>query len=417
MIDTGATEDPDQARDSWDEFYGVFSLDWEKLNNKVMIPGLEGCILRTFDMVEVWGPGLQPEEPCLQSVINAPYVYVDKYQVESIIQSRYERSGGITLKAKLDAQVVATNIFDKNIAHEAEGSLLMLENGDIVRCKTLIDSTGPESKLVEKCRIPESDQIAKNVFPDGHLLEYSIICHVKMPYDQAFENVRLFDFSTDYVGENESSECPSSLRVVPLGPQKQGGLQRVLFSESLLWTDEPEAWRVGPVGLRARLRARLAARGVAAAGAAAAGGGEEAEHLRFEALGGELPSFNQRIIASADPHPIMGQTLVDSIGAADSLASVVGSLLKAKAYPDAIAREAYGALYGGERRSVRAFQNLLARFLREQRGGGAGGDAGAAAAGARAATLATYARQQAVLSSSGRVLSGGGGGGGAEGVR
>ena len=54
------------------------------------------------------------------------------------------------ISAKLNAKLVASNIFDDGIVHDSVGSTLTLSTGATVRAKVVLDATGFESKLVAR---------------------------------------------------------------------------------------------------------------------------------------------------------------------------------------------------------------------------------------------------------------------------
>lgn len=70
-----------------------------------------------------------------------------------------------------------TCIYIQNLAHDSAGSILTLENGVTVKCKVLIDSSGLESRLIEK-ETPMYARGSDKEIPTGYQIAYGFIAHV-----------------------------------------------------------------------------------------------------------------------------------------------------------------------------------------------------------------------------------------------
>jgi lycopene beta-cyclase len=155
--------------------------------------------------------------------------------MQSLLRSKFFKANGISIPSKLSSTRINTNIFDKNLAHTENGSILTLDNGDVVKCKVLIDTSGLESKLVCK-EDPMYARANRKSIPVGFQIAYGFIAHVDSlgPYDK--DAMTLFDYKTNHLeGEQliDATNRPTFMYAMPLG-KLPDGKYRVIYEETSL---------------------------------------------------------------------------------------------------------------------------------------------------------------------------------------
>ena len=65
------------------------------------------------------------------------------------MRGRYNSSGGLSIPNKVFGKRISTNLFDGGITHHNYGSVVTLDDGRSIKCKVLVDATGPKAKFVE----------------------------------------------------------------------------------------------------------------------------------------------------------------------------------------------------------------------------------------------------------------------------
>lgn len=129
--------------------------------------------------------------------ISRAYVRVDRVKMQDLMRGKYLDKGGLTIASKLMATRLGANLFDRDLVHTADGSELTLDNGQLVKCRVLIDASGLESRLVAK-EVPMLARGNNEELPTGFQIAYGLIAHVDSlgPYKR--DAMTLFDYRTDH---------------------------------------------------------------------------------------------------------------------------------------------------------------------------------------------------------------------------
>jgi lycopene beta-cyclase len=176
---------------------GEWRDEWHVLSDRLKLPELKDCTTTEWESTECFFGGSYDIPDEQRTLLDRPYVRVDRVKMQELLRQRYLDAGGLTLPSKLLSSRMSQNIFDKDLVHTANASLLVLENGQSVRCRVLIDASGLESRLVAK----EEPMLARGVDKElstGFQIAYGFIGHVNSlgPYNSLA--MTLFDYRTDY---------------------------------------------------------------------------------------------------------------------------------------------------------------------------------------------------------------------------
>ncbi|MCB9664774.1 MAG: lycopene cyclase family protein [Alphaproteobacteria bacterium] len=264
-----------------------------------------------------WGAFLGP-------VWSDALVVLDDRQTRALGR-RYARVAKQRLRAHLLARCEALGVvrFDaraEHVRHDARGSTLSLADGVVLRAALVVDATGHRPAFVHRRGEPTTFQAAVGqlVHLDAH------------PWDA--ERMTFMDLRTDHVADELGAAAPTFLYVMPTNAQ------RVFVEETSLVRGPAVPFAV----LRDRLRRRLARLDVPA-------GEVEATEVCLIPMDTPLPDMAQRVVgfgaAASMVHPATGYTLARVLGTAPDLAAAIADGLAAGLAPDALAREAWRALW------------------------------------------------------------------------
>ena len=172
-----------------------------------------------------------------RTTLSRPYVRVDRIKMQELLRSRFKANGGLSLPTKLSATRIASNMFDKGLVHDKDGSSLELDDGSSIRCKVLIDASGLESRLIAK----EDSQYARGSnkeYEMGYQIAYGFIAHVDKlgPYNK--DAMTLFDYRTTHFEDSpawlkDGKDRPTFMYAMPLGINSDG-TYRIFFEETSL---------------------------------------------------------------------------------------------------------------------------------------------------------------------------------------
>ena len=351
----------------WYPNYGEWRDEWHCLAEKLHIPELKECTTTEWEVTDCFFGGKGSDDPKdYRTRLNRPYVRVDRVKLQSVLKKKFDAAGGISIDSKLSSKRIASNLFDKNLVHDAEGSTLTLDSGEIVRAKVVIDATGFESRLIgkENCYFARG---TNKMSEPGFQIAYGFLAHVDNngPYDM--KAMTLFDYRTEPFDDDESLlkstiDRPTFMYAMPLGTLPDGNY-RIFFEEtSLVGKDER---RLSFEECISRAKRRLKQHNINIIGI------EETEYC-YIPMGGELPDSTQRVIgfggAANMVHPSTGYQVQRMMASAPAIASVIGSMIKedSHASPDAIAAAAYATLWNPQNRGQRDFQLFGGDFLMRQ---------------------------------------------------
>eukprot|EP01031_Cornospumella_fuschlensis_P026810 gene26810-32392_t len=229
----------DPAGDSkrtWYPNYGEWLEEWEHLSDALKLPELRDCTTTEWSVTDCFFGGSHGLPPLEKTRLDRGYVRVDRVKMQALLRDKYEESGGRILSAALQAQLVGTNIFNQNIVHDAQGSVLSLSTGDQVRCAVVVDASGAETKIT--CKENARYVQGRKALPTSYQVAYGFIAHVDSlgPYDP--DAMTLFDYRTDFLDEvpewkKAAEEKPTFMYVMPLG-RTASGQYRVFFEETSL---------------------------------------------------------------------------------------------------------------------------------------------------------------------------------------
>jgi lycopene beta-cyclase len=188
---------------SWYPNYGEWRDEWHALSDRLELPELRACTTTEWEITDCFFGGSYEIPVDERLTLQRPYVRVDRIKMQALLRERFVKAGGVSVPSKLSSTRIAPNLFDQNLMHNAEGSVLTLDNGDTVKCKLLIDASGLESKLVGK-QDPVLARGVDKVLPTGFQIAYGFIAHVDQlgPYDG--KAMTLFDYRTSHLDDKDS---------------------------------------------------------------------------------------------------------------------------------------------------------------------------------------------------------------------
>eukprot|EP00904_Undaria_pinnatifida_P007489 jgi/Undpi1/3870/HiC_scaffold_16.g07238.m1 len=334
----------------WIPNYGVWVEEWEALDKDLQI-GLGDCLDLTWEVTDSFfggSHGVPADERCR---INRAYARVSRDKMQANLKARLAAAGVDKIAGRVDA---------KTVEHSAEGTTMCLDDGKLINCRLVVDSSGHFSELVE--RVGEHNpgvQIAYGAeveVKDGHA-----------PYD---ENAMLFmDYRTDYVDDKselsekelrELDEIPTFLYAMPMG-EAPNGRRRIFFEETSLVARPPISFDL----CKERLYRRMKHHGIEVTKVMD-------EEFCYIPMGGAMPVLTQRVVAfggaSGLVHAATGYMHVRMLAASGGVARAIASELKKEGpgAPQAAARRAYQALWPAKAKLQRDFHVFGGEFLMAQ---------------------------------------------------
>ena len=112
------------------------------MQKRLDMPELGDCVRREWGMTDCFFGGSFGEPWDARTRLDRAYLQVDREKLKALLQRKLEDSGRCdVVTAKLQARLVAPNIFEGGLAHDNTGSTLTLSTGDVVRAKVGLDST------------------------------------------------------------------------------------------------------------------------------------------------------------------------------------------------------------------------------------------------------------------------------------
>lgn len=346
----------------WPNNYGAWCSEWEALARRLELPSLLDCVANRWERTDCYFGGSfgTPEEE--RTELDVPYLQVDRVALKEVLTRELESAPRASIiGSKLESAVVAPNLFDANLVHDATGSTLTLSDGSTLRAKLVVDATGSESRLVT--REPAADAGYWRETEPGYQIAYGVRVPTPRglgPY--APEAMTLFDYRTDHLANRPEMLADAEARPSFVYAMPEPDDERCFFEEtSLVGRGER---RLGFGELRERLRARLAHLGIEYDEAAV-----DEEEFCYIPMGGALPDPRQRVVpfggAAATVHPSTGYQLCRMMASSTQVAEAVARALGAGASPDAAAAAAHAALWSREARLQRDFQVFGGEFLQQ----------------------------------------------------
>jgi lycopene beta-cyclase len=178
---------------AWYPNYGEWQDEWHALSDRLALPELKGCTTNEWEVTDCFFGGSYDVPIETRTTLDRPYVRVDRIKMQKLYRDRFKAASGLTIASKLSANRISSNLFDKGLVHDCHGSSVVLDNGDQIKCKVLIDSTGLESKLIEK----ESPMLARGTaisLEPGFQIAYGFIATVDSMGPYNFSAMTLFDY-------------------------------------------------------------------------------------------------------------------------------------------------------------------------------------------------------------------------------
>jgi len=352
------------SQGTWYPNYGEWRDEWHALSDRLALPELKECTTNEWEITDCFFGGSREVPMDEKTTLPRPYVRVDRIKMQALLRGRFDKSRGIALAAKLNAKRINNNLFDQGIVHHKDGTILTLEDGTVVNCKTLIDSSGLESRIVTR-EDPLFARGHSKMLPTGFQIAYGMIAHVDKPGPYDKDAMTLFDYRTSFLEDDvewlkDGKNRPTFMYTMPLGVFPDG-THRIFFEETSLVGMGKR--RLSFEECKKRCYKRLEYHGVKVHGV-------EEEEYCYIPMGGELPDLTQRIIgfggAANMVHPSTGYHACRMLAASTDLAEAISKPLKAGASPDEISASAYNALWNEQNRGQRSFQAFGGDFLMQQ---------------------------------------------------
>jgi lycopene beta-cyclase len=357
----------DRKTGTWYANYGEWREEWEALVKRLQLPEMRACTTHEWEVTDCYFGGSHNIPVDKRTRLDRAYVRLDRLKLQYLLRSRFDDAGGKVIVTKLNSKRIASNLFDKNLVHDASGSTLTLDDGSNVRCKIIVDASGFESPLVAR----EDPMLARGnpkELPTGYQIAYGFTALVDNPGPYAMEAMTLFDYRTTHFASGSDEEkdgCnrPTFMYAMPMETikTKDGDRYKIFFEEtSLVGRDER---RLTFKECKKRAMKRLAFYNMKVIGI-------EEEEYCYIPMGGELPDLSQRIIAFGGAanmvHPSTGYQACRMLAASTDVAIAIGKGLHAdnkKFTPDKIAADAYAAMWSTKTREQRDFQAYGGEFL------------------------------------------------------
>ncbi|KAJ1438571.1 lycopene cyclase protein-domain-containing protein [Ochromonadaceae sp. CCMP2298] len=360
-----AIVDPNGDKAStWYPNYGEWQDEWQALTTRMKLPELRDCTTTEWEITDTFFGGSNDVPMETRDTLPRAYVRVDRVKLQALLKERYKKAEGIIIPSKLSATRIAPNLFDKNLAHDGEGSTLTLEDGSSLRCKVVIDATGLESRLVGKEQPYYARGVDKEI-PTGFQIAYGFLARVDSlgPYNA--KAMTLFDYRTDHfdgdeVWKKDAMDRPTFMYVMPLSENADGTFNVFWEETSLVGKGDR---RLSFQECKKRGLRRLEYHGVKVLEV-------EEEEFCYIPMGGELPDSSQRVIgfggAANMVHPSTGYHACRMMAASTDLAEAVGQGLRQNHPPDRISAAAYASMWSRKTRGQRDFQAYGGDFLMRQ---------------------------------------------------
>ena len=151
-----------QIDGAWPNNYGVWECEWQALQETLGTP-LDQCVDTRWEVTDCYFGGSHGMPTNQRSRLAREYCRVDRTALQSLLRSETDatmlcRRVGRKLEAK---RTEAANVFADGLVHDAEGTTLTLTSPgsaspSTLRCRTVVDCTGHESKLVAREGAAES---------------------------------------------------------------------------------------------------------------------------------------------------------------------------------------------------------------------------------------------------------------------
>lgn len=349
---------------SWYPNYGEWRDEWHVLSKRLDLPELKSCTTTEWDYTDCFFGGSHGISEDERLKLNRAYVRVDRIKMQSLLRTRFSEAGGVAISSKVHAKRVASNLFDNGISHTHDGSNILLENGDSITCRIVIDATGPESRLIAH-EEPFFARGSNKEVAIGYQIAYGFIAEVNHlgPYDGAA--MTLFDYRTSHITTDSSqysdaNSRPTFMYTMPL-KQLSNGHWRVFFEETSLVGRGSR--RLSFQECRDRALQRLSYHNITIFGV-------EEEEFCYIPMGGELPDRQQRLIAFGGAanlvHPSTGYQACRMLAASTDVATVIAEGIRKQTSPDQIAITCYNTLWSSQNRLQRDFQVFGGDFLMAQ---------------------------------------------------
>lgn len=120
----------------WYPNYGEWRDEWHVLSEQLKLPELKQCTTNEWEVTDCFFGGSHEMPTDTRTRLPRPYVRVDRVKLQKVMKSRFDEAGGISVPSKLSARRISDNIFDKGLVHDAEGSSLTLDDGQVMLQKT-----------------------------------------------------------------------------------------------------------------------------------------------------------------------------------------------------------------------------------------------------------------------------------------
>lgn len=358
--------DPKVESGMWYPNYGAWRKEWNCLSDKLRLPEIKDCLTTEWDYTDCFFGGSNDIPMSKRTTLQQPYVRVDKKKLKDLYIEKFKASGnGVTVASKVTTESVGPNLFKQNrIQHFEDHSMITLDDGEKVKCKLIIDSTGAESSLVMR-EDPQYARGSDKELKTGYQIAYGFIAHVDDtgPYDP--KAMTLFDYRTDHLepGSNALADAidrPTFMYVMPL-QQYPDGSHQVFFEETSLVGEGQR--RLSFETCKERAMKRLEFLGINVLGL-------EEEEYCYIPMGGELPDRFQRIVgfgaAANMVHPSTGYQACRMMASANDVAGNVAKGLNIGLSLDALAATTNAQIWNRRSRGQRDFQLYGGHFLEQQ---------------------------------------------------
>ncbi|CAE7774083.1 NXS [Symbiodinium pilosum] len=175
------------ASKKWPNNYGVWQAEWDALAQKLGLD-LQACLANKWEVTDCYFGGSWELPVDNRLRLDRPYGRVDRDKLKKLLRSS---SKVRVLEEEVECQVVANNIYDSPaIRHSAAGSVVLLSNGDAVRTKLIVDTTGFESRLTRRLSPPGEPPAPA----PGFQIAYGCEVVVEGAFHYAPEAMTLFDY-------------------------------------------------------------------------------------------------------------------------------------------------------------------------------------------------------------------------------
>ena len=173
--------------------YGAWRREWHTVSDRLNLPELKDATTTEWELTDCFFGGSNDVPMDKRTTLAIPYVRVDKVKMEELLRRKFVEAGGILKPSKLSSTRISPNLFDKNIIHTAKGSILTLDDGTVVNCKVLVDSTGSESRIVAK-ETPSYARGSEKELVTGYQIAYGFIALIDKLESYDEKAMTLFDY-------------------------------------------------------------------------------------------------------------------------------------------------------------------------------------------------------------------------------